>query len=376
MKRAYIMLAVSVFLVTSSLPVASQQQEIRPIPIVTGYTGFNATFEPNKQTLNPTLNPIFLVPLGRRFLVEAEFEMESDIEREDGVWGPKVLKKNVEYLQLDYFASRYLTVVVGRFLTPFGMFNERLHPNWIKNLQETPIIFGMSHGSSTGGQLRGGIPLGRKVDLNYAAYFSTLSTTKLLEAERSAGGRWSLFFPKERFEAGFSFNRRLGPERFNAYGFDATWNARRIPLEVRSEYARSELGSGYWIEGAYRLNRVPRWRGFFRRSQTVVRVEQFFAPAHVEEPVGEAPMESAKSFARQARFSARIKARGFDAADAMTEGHGDEMLPDQDTQRVFVGWNYYLREELKVSFAYGRSFSREQDRNIWSIGIAYRFLYW
>ncbi len=107
MKRVYTMLAVAVFLVASSLPVASQQQEIRPIPVV-------------------------------------------------------------------------------------------------------------SHGSGNGGMLRGGFALSPQVNLHYTAYFSALSTAKTLEAERSAGGPWSLFFPGPRLEAGFSFNRRLGPERFNA----------------------------------------------------------------------------------------------------------------------------------------------------------------
>ena len=350
MKQLYTMLALLGLLLVATVPVPAQaQQEPKPIPVVTGYGGFTASFEPGKQTLNPVLNPILLVPLGQRALIETEFEMESDIEREDGLWGPKVLEKNVEYLQLDYFAHRNLTVVVGRFLTPFAIFNERLHPNWIKNLQETPLIFGMSHGSSTGGMLRGGVRLGSDVNLDYAAYFSVLSTQKYLEAERSAGGRWSLFFPRRRFEAGFSFNRRLGEERFNSYGFDATWNVRRIPLDMRSEYARSELGSGYWIEAAYRLNRVPRWRGFFRRSQAVVRGEQFFAPAHAE---------------------------GMGTEEPIAEGEAHEMLPEVDTQRVHFGWNFYIRDGLKLSFAYGRSFSSERDRNLWSIGIAYRFLYW
>lgn len=339
-------LTVVLVLIGICSPLAAEDG-VKPVPIITGYGGFVASFEPGKQTLNPVLAPIFLVPLGESVLIEAEFEMESDFEREEGEWGPKRLEEEIEYLQLDYFAHPNLTLVAGRFLTPIGIFNERLHPVWIKNLQPTPLIFGMEHGSSNGIMLRGGTRLADNVNVNYAGYFSALTTTRTLESKRSAGGRWSLFFPQERFEAGVSFSRLLGDEHFNLYGFDATWNVRQIPLDLRAEYARSVLGSGYWLEGAYRLNRISNWNAFFRRSQAVARVEQFFAPAHEEEMGMEEEEEE--------------------------EGHS--ALPEHDTQRFWAGWNFYIRDGLKLSFAYGRSFTTEDKRNMWSVGIAYRFLY-
>ena len=42
------------------------------------------------------------------------------------------------YLQADYIANKYVTVTMGRFLTPFGIFNERLYPIWIRSLQQDP----------------------------------------------------------------------------------------------------------------------------------------------------------------------------------------------------------------------------------------------
>lgn len=343
-KKELLLGALVALVLASSLPVVGQEAP-KPVPVITGYGGFVANFEPNKQTLNPVLAPIFLVPVGKRVLIEAEFEAESEFEREDGVWGPKTLEEDIEYLQIDFIAHRNLTIVAGRFLTPFGTFNERLHPVWIRNLQPAPFIFGMEHGSSNGFMLRGGARLASNVNLNYSGYFSALSTVHTLDSNRSAGGRWSLFFPHQRFEAGVSYSRLLGDERFNFYGFDVTWNVRQIPLDIRSEYARSVVGSGYWLEGAYRLNRIQAWNSFFRRSQIVGRVEQFFAPFHEEEE-----MEA-------------------------EEGEEHTELPEHDTQRIFVGWNYYIRDGFKLSFAYGRSFTSEDNRNIWSIGLAYRFLF-
>src|SRR5260370_37138595 len=107
----------------------------KPSPVVTGGMAFNTTFMPGAQTLSPTINPLFLVPLGSRFLVEGEVSLSSKLERDSGIWGPKVLDKEIEYLQLDYALNPKMTVVVGRILTPFGTYIERYHPEWIRDLQ-------------------------------------------------------------------------------------------------------------------------------------------------------------------------------------------------------------------------------------------------
>lgn len=336
-----------ILLLTVSAGLAAQTAspaEPSGVPILTGYTTFNAGFIPGEQRLAPSFTPIVLIPFGQRWLVEAEGEFEAEYNREDGVW-EKGYEKNVEYLQLDFLASRYLTVVAGRFLTPFGTYNERLHPSWIKNLQVSPLIFPMESGSSNGAMLRGGFDVGRNVNLNYSAFFSALSTVRALESNRAAGGRFSLFFPGQRLELGASFQRILGAERFNVVGLDGTWQSARVPLELRGEFARSvEQGTGYWLESAYRFRRSQ--NRFLRQSQLIFRFDQFFAPEAEEDMGGMEPEEE--------------------------EGHG--ALPTVDTQRLQLGWNYYIRDGLKVSFAYGRSFTAERNNNIWTVGIAYRFL--
>jgi hypothetical protein len=39
-----------------------------------------------------------------------------------------------------------------------------------------------------------------------------------------------------------------------------------------------------------------------------------------------------------------------------------------------AGWNYYINDGLKLSFAYGRQFTADRDNNIFTVGIAYHFL--
>jgi hypothetical protein len=246
------------------------------------------------------------------------------------------VEKEIDYLQVDYIANPYVTVTAGRFLTPFGIYNERLYPIWIRSLQTTPLIFGLSQESSDGLMLRGGFPLNDKVNLNYATYFSTLSTVNKFESDRLAGGRLGLFLPKRRVEFGASWQKLLQEERHNAFGFHFAWQPLALPVNLRSEYARSALGSGYWIEAAYRLSQVPFWQRAMRRTEVAFRAQQFF--------VGEADEEEQEEYG----------------------------LPRGDVQQGDLGLNYFIRDGLKATASFGRWWGR-RDYNIWSVGIAYRF---
>ena len=78
------------------------------------------------------------------------------------------------YANIGYFVNDWITLVGGKFLSPFGTFNERFHPSWINRLPSAPLGFG--HGGATpvtelGMQLRGGLQLG-KSKLYYAVYVS------------------------------------------------------------------------------------------------------------------------------------------------------------------------------------------------------------
>lgn len=319
MRRVYVLLTVVGCLLASSLQVAAQQ-EVKPEPVATGYTSFLGTFETGKQKVVPQINPILVFPLGQRWLLEAEFEFEGEFEREAGIW-MRGLEREVEYMQLNFLAHRYLTVVLGRFLTPFGIFNERLHPKWIRKLQPKPLIEPLGTGSSNGAMLRGGARIASGVNLNYTGYFSALLTElEGVESDRVAGTRLGLFLPNQRLEIGGSFQRVLQDVRFNFYGFDAMWQVKPVPLDFRFEYARSEQGTkGYWLEGAYR---------FRRKAEVVGRIEQTFVRA-----------------------------------------------PGVDKQRPVVGFNYYFQDGLRFSFNYGREFRVGPDRNIWVVGMTYRYVF-
>ena len=310
----------------------------RPVPILTGNAGFIAGGTGQQRELAPEVSPVLLLPLGDKWLIEARAEFEGEFERDEpgDPFGGKV-GKEIDYIQADYIVNPYLTVTAGRFLTPFGIYNERLYPVWIRDLQNVPLIFPLGTGSSDGVMLRGGFPINHQVNLNYATYFSTLSTVNKFESARLAGGRLGFFLPGPRIEAGFSFQKELQEERSNAFGFHFAWQPLRVPLNLRSEYARSNDGSGYWLEAAFRLSQLPFWQKSMRRTEVVGRGQQFFA-AQIEE-------EEAEEYG----------------------------LFDVDTKQVEFGLNYYFVDGLKATSSFGRRFNSDGNANVWTVGIAYRF---
>jgi len=325
---------------TTGLAAAQSSDMEKPVPILTGTAGTFSFVTAGQQTLDAQINPVLLVPLGDHWLVESRAEFEGAFQRPlgGGPYGGPV-SKNLDYAQADYIANPYVTVTLGRFLTPFGIFNERLYPIWIRSLQQDPLILPLSAESSDGMMLRGGFAVDPKANFTYAAYVSAISTGhNNLQSDRNVGGRMSFFFPGTRVEVGASFQKLLQDTRTNAFGFHFTWWSTRLPLNVHSEYARSNQGSGYWIDGAYRLSQLHFWQKAMRRTEVAGRAEQFFSGS-------------------------------ISADEAAALG-----LAPANTREGEFGLNYYLQDGLKVVGSYGRQFSSAGNLNLWTVGIAYRFL--
>lgn len=305
------------------------------IPVITGDFSFQSTFGSGSQTLSPEFDPTLLVPLGGKLLIESEFDMSTDLTHSDGQWGPAVVDHGIEYLQLNYIAHPHLTLTMGRFLTPFGIYRERLHPMWIRNLADEPILFAMNDNSSNGAMARGTARLSAGMNMTYATYFSASTKNNQLSADRQGGTRASLVFPNKRFEVGVSFSRVLGDTRYNMLGTDVTWNLKRIPLDLRAEAIQTTiLGKGYWAEAAYRLDKLGKNR-FLRNSLLALRGEQYRVPT-----IGQTLLDE---------------------------------LPGQNTSRATVGWTYSLYNGVRFNASYGRNFAQGDNHNICTLGLTYRF---
>jgi len=324
-------------------PVASAAQTPdtdKPVPILTGNAGTFSFVTGGQNLIDAQFNPVLLLPLGDRWLIESRVAFEGQFQRPpDG--GPYAgpVTKHVDYAQLDYIANPYVTITAGRFLTPFGIFNERLYPCWIRALQPDPLILPINTAPSDGVMFRGGFPVNAQANMNYAVYVSATSIgIGSVDSERHVGGRMGFFLPGPRLEVGGSWQRTLQDDRKNAFGFHLGWQPAKAPLNLRAGLARSFEGSGYWVEGAYRLSQLHFLEREMRRAEFAARLQQFYT--------GTISPDVAAQLA----------------------------LPSANTREADFGVNYFLRDGLKGIFSYGRGFSSAGNYNQWSFGFAYRWL--
>lgn len=308
-------------------------------PYISGGGGFVTSTRGGNTTYIPVIAPELVASLGDRLLVESRATLlESFFPRGGGQAGYKHdAFLGLNFLQADVIASRHTTIVAGEFLTPFGTYNERLSPIWISNFEEAPLIYSigtMGTASSVGGMVRGSAYPDNRVNVDYAAYFSASSTNQQFNAERSSGGRASVYLKRARLEAGGSFGRLLQDRHENYAGIHLWWEPDDSHLRLRSEFARAPHAYGYWAEADYQLARFGGDQSFIGRFEPVFRMQQTFRSA----------------------------------ADL------EDGLPAANTQKVDFALDYHLPHEVRINTSYSRELSSTGNRNIWQTGIVYRFL--
>jgi hypothetical protein len=319
---------------------------------VTGY-GFTrfANTEGSDSTFTAKLVPLFLWQVTDRLLFEAELELEL----EDGE-----THVELEYAHGSYLVTDWLTLGAGKFLTPFGIFAERLHPAWINKLPNGPLIYGhdgLAPFSSVGIYARGGIPAG-PTTFNYAVYVSNgpeLNTGEdeadeagLLHFEnfgdvnnnKAVGGRVG-FLPIPEVELGFSWNwGRVNPSGSDVgdadaflWGFDVSYVQEVDVLaglfDVRFEYARSDVDDvTYDPTGAL---------GFGPLSYDNVRDGLYIQVAY-------RPTKCDIKFLRDFEVVGRYDYLNLPAGAPESEDH----------ERWSIGLNYWLNPSTVIKLSYQR----------------------
>jgi hypothetical protein len=310
------------------------------VPLISGGAGFVTSTNGGNTTYIPVVSPLLAAPLGDRVLVESRATILTSYFPKGG--GQPGYERDsflgLDYLQADLTINKEMTLVAGQFLTPFATYNERLTPIWISNFESAPMIFSlgtMQTAHSVGGMLRGSAASNSHFNLDYAAYFSAASTNEQFDAQRSAGGRGSLYLPTARLEVGASFNRLLQGTHENFAGMHLWWEPADSSFRLRSEFAGGEHARGYWIEAGYRLNRFGGGHGFLTGFEPLFRMQQTFR----------------------------------------SNADPNDGLPASDTQQPDFGLDYHLSHEVRLNTSYSRQFSSAGNRNIWQTGIVYRFLF-
>lgn len=316
---------------------ATQGLMAQDTPLISGGVGFFSNTNKGSTSFDPTIMPLVAAPITQHFLFETrDYILESVTPRNDGSDQTQIFA-GVTYLQLDYIATRKLTIVTGKFLTPFGTYNERLTPIWISNFQTAPLVtsIGTNGSTGTGGEVRGSLLSNSKVNVDYAAYFSANVTAAQFQSSRAAGGRVDAYFPSKRVEVGVSYGRMFEGAHPNAVGTHFWWQPWSVPLSIRSEYDHGSHAQGYWIEAAYRMSQFNGPYSIIGRLQPVFRMQQVF--------------RNSTDF---------------------TDG-----LPAVNTQRADFGLDYFLPHEVRINTSYSRQFSSAGNGNLWNTGLVYRFMF-
>ena len=156
-------------------------------------------------------NPGFHFQYKNVVMFESELEVTFNSEGETEI--------ELEYTQADIMLGDNNILVIGKYLSPIGQFQERLHPSWINRSIDAPAGFGhdgVQPASDVGVQLRGVLPFGEASRLTYVLAIGNGPRMNLeggteLEGfttddndNKSIGGRIG-FLPVPWLEVGASF---------------------------------------------------------------------------------------------------------------------------------------------------------------------------
>lgn len=320
-------------LLCSAAGIANAQET----PLISGGVGFLTNTTGGNTSYLPIIEPLIAAPIGNRFLVESRAVINESFSPTSTGYDHSHFAA-FTYLQGDYFATPHLTVVGGSFLLPFNTYNERLSPIWIGNFQDAPLIASLgllSTGVGLGGELRGSAISHPRFSIDYAAWFSARSGNEQFDAERSSGGRASLYLPEQRLEVGFSYDRSLQGTQENYFGSHVWWEPKSTAFRLRSEYTHSPHAQGYWVEADYRTQAFGGPESWTGRFEPLFRMQQTF---RLDKTVGDG-------------------------------------VPLVNTQRADFGLDYNLPHNTRILTSYSRQFSSTSNTNIWETGIVYRFLF-
>ncbi len=290
-----------------------------------GYAHAGLEYDDNDDNLSfvgGSFNPLFIYRQSDRLI----FESEVQFKFEDNEF-----EIELEYANISYILTKTLTIRVGMFYTPFGIFTARLHPAWINKFPNFPLGYGhggISPGSDLGVDLRGSAYAGN-LKYNYSVYFVNgpqlddgeehgedigslvYGRTKDNNKNKAIGGRIGIFpFTDSSLELGFSAQfSKVGAQDSeyenigsNLYAFDLSYikgfPAIKSVIDIKAQanfinvdqadypdpedptggetFTFNNESTAYFVQGAIRPSFVA--SNFFRNVELAVRYSDMRTP--------------------------------------------------------------------------------------------------
>lgn len=180
-------------------------------------------------------SPTMIWKLGEKLFFESQVEFYTDSGK---------VNTQVEYAKLSYIVNKYMTVGMGKILTPFGLYTERIEAPFIEKFPNSPL--GFKHyesypnigpvGPEMGFDIRGGFQIGNS-KMNYVFYMSNGARLNDGEEEKHLAGalEYENFFDNNSNKA---FGGRIGylPFHNSSLEIGGSWNICK-PGDAKSEYA-------------------------------------------------------------------------------------------------------------------------------------------
>ena len=285
-------------------------------------------------------NPLFLVGYKDLLTFQGELEVSTNSDAST--------KVSLEYATLDLMATDYATISMGKFLSPIGAFQSRLHPAWINKMPDRPAGFVEDGGaeplSEIGASVHGGVELGSML----ASYnFFVGNGPRLSDEGINMEGFGS------DVNGNKAFGGRLGLRPvpyFNLIDVDAAFT--KGPWDIRGEFISSKLGkmTSAFDSGDTSATSIPEmsWRAWY--AQAAYRISGL---------TDHAILGNFEPVVRYGHFSVS----------------GD--VPDWKTleeDRVSVGLNYWFAPSIVMKASYSdRDFKNQADANEFNVQFAYGF---
>jgi cytochrome c553 len=302
--------------------------------------------------------PLFLWKLSDRILLESELDVSLDGSETD---------VDLERAQIYYLVNDYLTLGVGKFLSPMNFLEDHLHQ--VNKLPDKPLaIRDLLPETNLGLQLRGAIPI-RATKLGYAFYVANAPTIETQQTNKlgtlqfdnfdnhgghvAVGGRVG-FYPISELEVGYGF-------QFSSVEADGQ-RADALLHSVDLNYVRDSA----WLKGTVNLLAQWAWSavdpitydpdgslGFGpvrlddRRNGGYVQLA--YRPTRINQPV----VNRLEPIVRYERFNQSGAVAGF------------------DEQRWTIGLNYWLLPNAVVKGAYEFSDRSGEDAFLFQFKVGF-----